>query len=895
MPESTCLHIQDQESGPIRVVDIPWISVRIGRAAFCEVRLTADDLADEACRLYRRGSTWHLVPAGSRGKIVIDGRSIEAACLLPFDVPFRVGNHYLTLRQDRTVDPDWQMYPGPVAADPKRTPPPSKRVRPELNDAGRATPIVESARVVEASFQPDWRPQGPGSERESAVDHAAAGASVKDRWQTRWRAAGAELEARNERRSAGRDDPRPTYSAGFDSVPLKQAPLPRSQPRETPVTKERPATRTQPRETPDPGVARLRGAGPKERPFPEEVPIFRPQPVETPAPEKAPVSAGEQRLEPTGPAAATLTVGAASSAPAAIKEAEVATETVELESSAPTAVEKAEDAACWIEPEPEAESQFESTELETIGLFDQIEPVPADCMIAEPPAPTAIEIETEPDAPGDDTSWYEIPVLAPAPQKRRDRPRAGSRKTTAREPRYSSADTDTAGATAAAARRREKAGVPKPAAVRTRADHERQPFAMPESVPDPSPRSTQMPSARDILATHETRRRAQPAKTPASRSRPALGPTLAREPDQWAISAWVAGPPAAALVVIVGLAGGILSWWWASDSHAVALMSERLIAADQSGRRRPLPDSVAPPDGSWTRTTAQHLANWAIFMSFVEPGKEPTPEDVRALSSRALEISPLNPTARLTRAQFEPIAGDKTISPHGLGLSRDAASLAWCARRLLEAGNKEGALNMYLHALRLLAPAEPFRARMPRFCDDQNTPRYLLPGEERLREILREMLSKSEWEVSEWTGSLPKDEATTLAAARLFKEHGKHQANDLLESVTTAPLPPERGDPASAVALAARAEAFALRSQWKEAAQNYRLAIDLVDDDKIKRSWWFNLADIELQLQDETQWQSALRAALAVSPADEISRRATDVQRLNSGRTVGRATSARAN
>ena len=67
MPESTCLHIQDHESGPIRVVDIPWISVRIGRAAFCEVRLTADDLADEACRLYRRGRAWHLVPVGARG------------------------------------------------------------------------------------------------------------------------------------------------------------------------------------------------------------------------------------------------------------------------------------------------------------------------------------------------------------------------------------------------------------------------------------------------------------------------------------------------------------------------------------------------------------------------------------------------------------------------------------------------------------------------------------------------------------------------------------------------------------------------------------------------------------------------------------------------------------
>ena len=39
MPESTCLHIQDRPSGPIRVVEIPWLTVRIGRASYCEVRL----------------------------------------------------------------------------------------------------------------------------------------------------------------------------------------------------------------------------------------------------------------------------------------------------------------------------------------------------------------------------------------------------------------------------------------------------------------------------------------------------------------------------------------------------------------------------------------------------------------------------------------------------------------------------------------------------------------------------------------------------------------------------------------------------------------------------------------------------------------------------------------
>ena len=66
MPDTSCLHIQDQGTGPIRVVDIPWISVRIGRAAYCEVRLTGADLADEACRLYRKGRSWHIMPVAAR-------------------------------------------------------------------------------------------------------------------------------------------------------------------------------------------------------------------------------------------------------------------------------------------------------------------------------------------------------------------------------------------------------------------------------------------------------------------------------------------------------------------------------------------------------------------------------------------------------------------------------------------------------------------------------------------------------------------------------------------------------------------------------------------------------------------------------------------------------------
>jgi hypothetical protein len=323
-------------------------------------------------------------------------------------------------------------------------------------------------------------------------------------------------------------------------------------------------------------------------------------------------------------------------------------------------------------------------------------------------------------------------------------------------------------------------------------------------------------------------------------------------------------------------------------------MSERLLAADQTGRRAPLPAALAPPDGSWIHTTAEHLARWAVFMSFVEPGNDPSPGEVAALASRALAVSPLDPTARLTLAQLKPGGSDMPVSPSGLGLSRDATSLAWSARRLLAASKTTEALNMYVRALAGLTPTEPFASAIPRFCDDPNVPRYLLPGEDRRREILRELVANDP-AFPGWPAAIPKDLTTTLAAGRLLKEKGSPAADALLDAVASAPVPLEPATPSGAVALAARAEAFALRSRWKEAEQSYRLAIESVDDEKIKRSWWFNLADIELRLDDETQWRTAMRAALAVSPSDEISRRAADTQRSNSGRAMGRATNARAN
>ena len=141
MAESTCLHIQDRESGPIRVVELPGISVRIGRAPHCEIQLTELGRAEEVCRLLRRGRSWQLVPNGKGSPIRLEGRSLSGCCLLPFDVPFFVGSYSLTLRHDRAAEPDWGTYPSKAPSQPERTatlirprPPDRRGVEPEEPD-----------------------------------------------------------------------------------------------------------------------------------------------------------------------------------------------------------------------------------------------------------------------------------------------------------------------------------------------------------------------------------------------------------------------------------------------------------------------------------------------------------------------------------------------------------------------------------------------------------------------------------------------------------------------------------------------------------------------------------------------------------------------------------------
>jgi tetratricopeptide (TPR) repeat protein len=383
-----------------------------------------------------------------------------------------------------------------------------------------------------------------------------------------------------------------------------------------------------------------------------------------------------------------------------------------------------------------------------------------------------------------------------------------------------------------------------------------------------------LPSVRAILATHRNSPGPRPAVERQRRSHVAV-PTVPLEPGQWALPGWLAVPPAGIAALGIGVVACVLSWWWAIDASNASVVTHRLMAVDGAGRRRRLPDELRPPGGKWIKTTAQHLAHWAVHQSGAEPDEAAPATDAAEPLTRALEISPLNPTARLAMSQLEGSGRDGKGRIRGLGLSRDSVSLAWSARRLMDSGKKDASLRLYRRALSAAAEGGLSRSVTPRFAEDEAARRvyYLLPSEDAVRDIVDELATRDGLEFREWSKALPHHPIVLLATARILRERGMPEADALLDRILGDEWDAAGQGTGNPRLLAARGEAFMLRSRWPEAAEHYRLAIERVDNDLIRRSWWFNLADIAQRLDDEGLRQAAWRAALAVNISDDISRR----------------------
>jgi hypothetical protein len=844
MPESTCLHIQDRESGPIRVVELHGISVRIGRAAFCEIHLPDDRLADEACRLTRKGRSWSLIPSScGQGPILFEGRPLSGPCPLPFDVPFRLGPYCLTLRHDVAAEPDWELYPASEPAE-------SIDAR-GANEAGTGEPLVTGAAVTSAEDAPQ-RTGRPDSD--------------PDRWRARWKAAEAHLKSRAVRLGAGgprgapsippealKDDDRPAYRPPSMSPPPVERPAPSPSP-----------PRVEPAWRPPRPDARLTVPLLGPAPWPVSEPeISRRQPRTTPSADR-PVAAESASTEARIEEPESTTPGWAKPADAEAREPVGFTHPTDPPPQVvgwvePTEVEPAESLEFdqSTDPHPDVVEWATPTDIETEHPFDS----------THPPYPPLEPLDPEVDEalPPDGESSYSIgavpddEVVAPAPRPIAEPPRSRAR----------AAVESPAGPARSVDRGPRRRKPPR----RPRRDVE-----PPDSAADDRQSApvfdAELPSVRDILATHRNSPGPRPAVARPRRTRVAV-PTVAREPGQWVLPGWLALPPVGISALAIGLVACVLSWWWAMDASNAAVVTQRLLAADGSGRRRRLPEGFQPPTGRWVRTTAQHLAHWAIYTAGAEQGEDRRARDESPILTQALEVSPLNPTARLAMSQLEGAGRDGPARIRGLGLSRDSVSLAWSARRLLDSGKKPASLRLYDRAVSAAAGGGLSRSVTPRFAEDPGSRRYfyLLPSEDTVRDIVAELADREDLEFAEWSRALPRHPVVWLATARLLRERRRPEADALLDQILGDDWSAKDAGPADPRLLAARAEAHVLRSRWQEAADQYRQAIDRVDNELIRRSWWFNLADIAQRLDDEGQRQAALRAALAVHNSDDISRR----------------------
>ncbi len=767
MPESICLHIQDRESGPIRVVEIPWISVRIGCAAYCEVRLADLALAEEACRLQRRGRTWHLVPLGPKGSILVQARPIEGPCPLPFDVPFHVGSICFTLRQNRSSDPDWEMHRTLSSAQHRQ--PMSKNPLPSsLPAAGRsalaiAPPHSQWGIVHESSI-----PLAP--RRESPLERSASPHPVNP-WEARWKAAGARLQTDGKQPFQPSSPPPSPPADRYQSVPLKEPSVPLSMKVE-------------------PAISPARARGFSIHPLtPAAAPAYPAPPSISPHPRldaNLPIMALTQPAEPFI---------------AAVRPEKITTRDRQA-----AALEEGVDDAVWM---AQPAQRFVS-DTSWAGTISWLETGSA-LVIASTSTEACGHLEA---GESDREERARIPDLRSATLLDPGTPPSGDRRRTS-EDELGPKNT------------RYKPGIETA-------------IPRPKTGPD-------LPSAKDILAAALMRPAALSGKQSTRMNEDQGKPTERREPDQWFPHLWLVWPPAALLVIGMGIVGSLLSLGWSSDSWSASVVSQRLLTRSETqGREKPLPESIVPPESSWWKTTPLHLAEWGVYLGRTKRDDDRTDEG-RELVEAAVRISPINPMARLARAQLAAMSSESTSRGLDLGLSRDAVSLAWSARALRHAGKKKSAIRVYRQALRIACDQDLAPASKPTFNDEPSVRRYFLPGETTARAIVRELITDADWTFQDWSEALPKNTVAILAAVRLLREHERPEAQTLLKQILNQEPEIVATGAEGAVQTAICAEAHALLSQWREAEQQYRQALDRISDLSIKRSWWFNLASVELR------------------------------------------------
>jgi tetratricopeptide (TPR) repeat protein len=353
-------------------------------------------------------------------------------------------------------------------------------------------------------------------------------------------------------------------------------------------------------------------------------------------------------------------------------------------------------------------------------------------------------------------------------------------------------------------------------------------------------------------------------------------------PESWNVPLWPVWVCAMLVVLLVGLVGLSLSWSWARDDASAGLVANRVLGKEPRPERKkaePLDPSLAP-DASWWRSTPGHQFLWALALEKAAAGADPDrAEAVRFYLHAARSSAPAQAAARFALAHPAPNEPKVPELSECLGLTRDVIALAWMGQRLLEVGKTEAALRAFGEALDMACRADLRDLDSPAFLEDAQVHRYALPHEVLIGPIVLALAEKRELAFSEWAPVLPACAVAPLAASRALHELGRtNEAEQALDLVLTGTDEPQLAGASPAVHTAAQAEALALRGRWVEAEALYREAIDDMPNDTFRRSWWMNLADIYLRLNDDARKRSAWEAAKGTDPKEEITRRVIQSQ-----------------
>ncbi len=384
--------------------------------------------------------------------------------------------------------------------------------------------------------------------------------------------------------------------------------------------------------------------------------------------------------------------------------------------------------------------------------------------------------------------------------------------------------------------------------------------------------SREWPSAHDILAAHRVAPERMASAHPSVRRDAMLPiPTVAEAPGQWSLPLWLGWLPATAAVLLIGVAGNGMAWTWSRDAYAAGQVANRLLRNARSPK--PLPESITLQGTSWWKTTAGNLVSWALYQDRAPDSGPDTAVEVQSLLVAACQASPVQPAARFALSRPRQGNPDNPLAAR-VGLSRDVIALAWSGHQWLKAGNREAAVRMYREALEMASRADLSRLAVPAFIEDSQVRRYALPYEDLIGVVVRDMAAQEDWTFEQWSEALPRFAVAPLVAARTLRERGAPDADRPLDLLLARAEATTHEGVSTAVHLAAEGEALALKARWTEAEQRYRQAIDLMPDEAIRRSWWMNLADIELRLNDEPTRLQALESARKPDSNDEITRRA---------------------